>query len=136
MYRVYDKRKKRWRSNNVYLAPNENLYRVESSLFGKKDKLILLDEDRFIVHRDTGLTDKNSVIIFEGDIVKAEVEDNAFIIAEVVYLHNIASYAIMSFKMETWYNLGTQVSERIEVIGNVFDTPNLLEFKEEAESNE
>jgi uncharacterized phage protein (TIGR01671 family) len=134
LYRVYDKRKKRWRSNNIYIAPNENLYRVENSIFSKKDKLVLLDEDRFVVHRDTGLTDKSGILIYEGDIVKAEVEDNAFIIAEVIYLHERASYIIMSFKAETWYDLGTQVCDRIEVVGNVFDTPNLLEFKEEVVS--
>ena len=134
MYRIYDLKKKRWRNNNIYLAPNEEVFTVERFPFKSKDKLVAADEDRFIVHRDTGLTDKSGILIYEGDIVKAEVEDNAFIIAEVIYLHERASYIIMSFKAETWYDLGTQVCDRIEVVGNVFDTPNLLEFKEEVVS--
>ena len=131
MYRIYDLKKKRWKNNNIYIAPNETVFIIEKLPFKSKDKLIAADEDRYIIHRDTGLTDKQGVVVYEGDIVKAEVEDNTFIIAEVVYLHVTASYVIMSFKAETWYDLGTQVCDRIEVVGNVFDTPDLLEFKEE-----
>ena len=131
MYRVYDLRRKRWCNNNIYLLPNEELYILEKTLFKNRDKMVIADEDRYVVHRDTGLTDKQGVIIYEGDIVKAEVEDNTFIILEVVYANETASYIAMSFKTETYYNLGTQVCNRIEVVGNVFDTPKLLESKEE-----
>ena len=131
MYRVYDKQKKRWLKHGIYLAPNGELYILEKTVFKKKEKLVAVSDDRYIYHRDIGLTDKNDVLIYEGDIVEAMINEDETINAEVAYVDHIASYVLLDYKAGRYYSLGTERAKLIEVIGNVFDTPELLEFEEE-----
>ena len=66
----------------------------------------------------TGLTDKNGKKIFEGDIVKGTflgfpipIEDDVF---SICWQEDVAGYMANSF-------------EDVEVIGNIYDNPELLE---------
>ena len=66
----------------------------------------------------TGLTDKNGIKIFEGDIVKGTflgfpipIEDDVF---SICWQEDIAGYKANYF-------------ENVEVIGNIYDNPELLE---------
>ena len=94
----------------------------------------------------TGLTDKNGTRIFEGDILQgyqypylSEGHFNYY--AEVVYFENCPAFGLYTFKnpnldivigissgntdvMEDWE------SENFEVIGNIYDNPELLEGKQ------
>lgn len=92
----------------------------------------------------TGLTDKNGRKIWENDILRgyqypyrSDGNDNYF--AEVTWFENCPAFGIYTFKnpksnvcgisegntefMENWN------SEDWEVIGNIFDNPDLLEAK-------
>ena len=92
----------------------------------------------------TGLTDKNGKKIWENDILRgyqypyrSDGNDNYF--AEVTWFENCPAFGIYTFKnpksnvcgisegntefMENWN------SEDWEVIGNIFDNPDLLEVK-------
>ena len=82
----------------------------------------------------TGLTDKNGVKIFEGDIVR-EKYFNDFYIGKVVFNKKTAGF-------EVWHDIvvgayGEKATRkenfatcgRLEVIGNVHDNPGLLEEK-------
>lgn len=76
----------------------------------------------------TGLTDKNGKKIFEGDVVSVDREDD---FAQIVYDSENAKF-ILDFEdvvidFDSFYNY------EIEVIGNVYDNPELLK---EGESNE
>jgi len=77
----------------------------------------------------TGLKDKNGKEIFEGDIVKHFGQhDNEGInsphisIFEVQYLENMACF--FPFNDLSW---GSIDSEDYEIIGNIFENPELLE---------
>ncbi len=136
MYRVYDQQKKRWIRYNIYLTPNEELYMLEKPIFRKRNTLRQLSTDRYVYHRDIGLTDKNGALIYQGDIVKANINEDEYINAEVAYVEHIASYVILDFKEGRYYSLGTEECSHLEVIGNVFDTPELLGVEEEANEDE
>ena len=71
----------------------------------------------------TGLKDKNGTMIFEGDIVKT-VEGPFKVVCEHgafwLYDELLLSNDHLDF-------LGTYKTEAIEVIGNIYDNPELLE---------
>jgi len=77
----------------------------------------------------TGLTDKNNVEIYEGDILKlilidyADVPEDQFVVsgdtfhADVCYLESIITHI-----SET-----DSENDSVEVIGNIYENPSLLE---------
>ena len=82
-----------------------------------------IEVDIDTVGQFTGLFDKNGKEIYEGDIIKGfditiEVwysEDRACFIAEMKEPQN-----------DMMYILGGYDTERMEIIGNIYDNPNLI----------
>ena len=68
----------------------------------------------------TGLTDKNGVRIFEGDIVRAFTRFSEIYVSPVTY-HDGTFW----FKNWSWTKFLFKF-EKIEVIGNIHDNPELL----------
>lgn len=80
----------------------------------------------------TGLTDKNGKKIFEGDIVKyIEIDidgsDDKYI-GVIYYNQSKANYVIQ--KRKYMVNFVTSWIGDVEVIGNIYDNPELLEVEE------
>lgn len=118
-FRVYDKKKKRWIQDNIYLTPDGELVESKKSLFG--NKLTFTSEDRFVYQKSIDLTDKNGTEIFVGDYLKANVSEDKEIRGLVTYSEQLSSYVILNFITDEYYTLGESVRELIEVDGNVFD---------------
>lgn len=75
----------------------------------------------------TGLTDKNGVEIYEGDLVKKD--DDKFVKAGVVsFIHGC--WMVASKSGEQYFNLHWHLSQ-VEVIGNIHQNPELLEKNDE-----
>ena len=119
MYRVYDNKRHKWIERNIYLSPNGDLYRIKNTFFG--NKLTLLSDERYIWHKSIGVFDKNQEEIYEGDYVEAEVDKDKIVTGMICYAHEYASYIILCTDTNEYYHIGSELSEFIKVIGNVFD---------------
>lgn len=118
-YRVYDKKKRRFVQDNVYLTPDGELVESKKSLFG--NRMTFVDQNRFVYQRAINLVDKNNVPIYVGDYLKAQVAEDKEIRGLVTYSEQLSSYVILNFTSDEYFTLGESVSELIEVDGNVFD---------------
>lgn len=119
MFRVYDNKRKEWVKDDIYLSSNDELFLIKKSLFGMVKTP--LDSDIYVWHKDIDLYDKNNVLVYEGDFIKAKVSDDKEVIGVVAYAFDLSSYVILCVDSDEFYTLGSQVSSLIEVVGNVFD---------------
>ena len=78
----------------------------------------------------TGLTDKNGKDIYEGDILEIELSTPDIFKIEVFFGEDAAFYG-RRVGAGTLYSIGFSgsVVVRREVIGNIYENPELLEFK-------
>ena len=128
MFRVRDIKNKKW-VDNVILSPNGELYKVKKFLF--MNKLVPVSYDEYVYHNCTYLYDKNGTLIYEGDYIEAEISENEedeiseneTVIGIVYFATELSSYVILSFDSEKYYFIGEYVSDKIRVIGNVFEKP-------------
>lgn len=83
----------------------------------------------------TGLTDKNGKKIFEGDVVatKYKLGRGGYYVFEVYYNENLCQFALTinsgsytKNKQYDWLQLTELKANKIEVIGNIHDNPELL----------
>jgi uncharacterized phage protein (TIGR01671 family) len=99
-------------------------------------------EDRYIIQQFTGLKDKNRKEIYEGDIVKYSrchcvsiekskgvftselIEDGDFV-GEIIFIFPSFCWSYDHKRYDDIENM-TGASHRYEVIGNIFENPELL----------
>lgn len=118
-FRVYDKKKKKFITDNVYLTTDGELVESKKSLFG--NKMTFVDQNRYVYQRAIELGDKNNTPIYVGDYLKAQVAEGREIRGLVTYSEQLSSYVILNFEADEYYPLGESVREFIELDGNVFD---------------
>lgn len=108
---------------------------VTINIDGEKYKVCKFNDT--ILMQYTGLNDKNGVEIFEGDIVKSCVLINGHIYEYVGQVKFVAFSWVVSDKAgiyDPFYNYEDSCPDEIweiEVIGNIYQNPELLESVEE-----
>lgn len=120
MFRVFDNDKRHWVKENIYMSLSGDLYILEKNIFGI-EKLKILSEDKYIYHNAINLYDKYNHMVYEGDYIKATVSEDKVVYGLVVYAHELSSYIILCEDSNEFYTLGSEVTEHIEIIGNVYD---------------
>lgn len=118
-YRVYDKKKKKFVTDNVYLTPDGELVESKKSLFG--NKMTFVDKNRFVFQRYIELNDKDGIPIYIGDCLEAQVEEDRVVKGVVTFAEELSAYIILCFEPDEYFTLGTDVVQFIKVVGNVFD---------------
>lgn len=109
----------------VRLSFRRNIY--DGNIYGG---LVNLDEIELM--QSTGLKDKNGKEIFEGDILAVEADDGV-IILKVSWDDEHALFVIKTKKINEEAALAELVDDNsypFEVIGNIYENPELLEVEE------
>ncbi len=83
---------------------------------------LMQDDPAFVLMQFTGLKDKNGKEIYEGDIVG--IENDGVVITTCVFEE--AHFALMDKAGGYWTRQLFHQQERLEVIGNIHENPELL----------
>jgi len=118
-FRVWDFQNNNWASEAESVMSMGLKFSTNDFYFGEnKEKLL-----RFHFLQFTGLTDKNGVEVFEGDVLKnPQVK-----IGEVVF--NEGKFCIKTYRKNDtiWYMpLDIGFMKNKEIIGNIYSNPELL----------
>lgn len=119
----------------VWLTDIDQMLRVKALVF-EKDKTrcvcgysfdFYLEDENATIMQSTGLKDRNSVEIFEGDIVKMSKDVYSEPTYYEVVRHRGGAYRLESKQhgCELWLRYAD-----CEVVGNIYENPELLEDKE------
>ena len=119
-----------WVEGNFCMDAIEQLYGCNTGMDGfirrfnpEIHKSNMFEVDRETVGQFTGLTDKNGVKIFEGDIAHVKARSCSFT-GCVIYWPEEARY-VCKTKFDMRYAICNKFE--FEVIGNIYDNPELLE---------
>lgn len=118
-YRVYDKKKKKFVQDNIFLTPEGELVESKKSLFG--DKITFVSQNRYVYQKYIELDDKDGKQIYVGDYLEATVAEDRVVEGMVTFAPELSAYIILCFESEEYFTLGSEVVQFIRVIGNVFD---------------
>lgn len=123
MYRVYDKKKKEWVKQQIFLSPQGDLY-LFKHVFFFFHRLILASDQRYILHKCADLKDKNGCILYEGDICKSSDDE----IGVVTYVPDQAAFFYLVYGNQEYFPLEETMCEMwLDRAGNVFDNPELIQ---------
>ena len=129
-FRVYDTEERKWITDNVYMNSNGDLFKIKNSLFGMVRIPLELSQDRYVFHEDIRLNDNESNLVFVGDYLEATIgkvdeddenSEDVKVVGLVIYAEDLASYIIICEEDNHFYELGNYISDRIKIVGNVFD---------------
>ena len=102
-----------------YLYKIKSFFSEDYQYFIKNEHLQETSVDEDTIGQYTGLKDRNMKEIYEGDIVKYKN-----MLGKIIFLQG--AFQLSDFYDEEEWILG-YINEDLEVIGNIYDNPELLE---------
>lgn len=119
-FRYWDKQIKKMRFGDIQMGCNGKPFVITGDITEPCPLIQFIDD--VIPMQCTGLKDKNGKLIYEGDIIKRTYL-NPSIEYHAVYYECFYS----SFKLDNGECLDKTFAEYYEVIGNIYENPELLE---------
>lgn len=129
-FRGKRKDNKKWVFGNYFITKYDNTTKIRQQL--QDYSLYSHDVLSETVGQFTGLHDKNGKEIYEEDVVKITNKNSKVIpikplIAQIVWSEEYLAYILITTSVkDAFENLGDYIDYDIEVIGNVFENPELL----------
>lgn len=106
------------RKNHCIISENKD---AKGLLDSKQIKYYVIPKT---VGQFTGLLDKK---IFEGDILKVKFRNRKEFVVEVYYDNIVAQFKVRNLTIKFhYYNWLSEVESKCEVIGNIFENPELV----------
>lgn len=124
-YRAWDSAKKEMFKDTFAITESGQVVVVEQESVASSPDYVFVDH--LVIMQSTGLADKNGKEIFEGDIVKMSKD----VYSESTYYEVVRHYG-GAYRLESKQH-GCELWLRhtdCEVVGNVYENPELLEDKE------
>lgn len=132
MYRVWDILYKKWLEDEpIYINKDGQVCELQATCYGGET---WLDEDvidhRVEVNKFTGLNDINLKMIYEGDIINYHRHVGDYFKSQIVYKTGVVIWEDDKCSFRIKHNGGDTeklfTSHRIEVVGNIYENPELL----------
>ena len=117
-YKVFNNKEKHWVKDNVYIAPNGDIFDLRKMPFGMV-KMSKAKDEKYTIYYSTDVFDMHGTRIYEGDICRLSESDTYGVVA---YAEQHASYYLFDEKNERYYPLNTAACQQIEVVGHVRQT--------------
>ena len=108
-----------------YLYKIKSFFSEDYQYFIKNEHLQETSVDEDTIGQYTGLKDKNRKEIYEGDIVKV-FTNKKWRIGKIIYEHSEFTIDVTNNK-DFKYGRTSIIENLTEVIGNIYDNPELLE---------
>ena len=118
-FRVWSKTERRWVTNQIVVDCRgiPLIHFLEITDLNKQiNHIYLSDNYEPVIQRFTGLKDKNGKEIYEGDILRYLISNR---LIKVIFING-------GFACQGGYPLFGYVENDVEIVGNIFENPDLL----------
>ncbi len=132
-FRAWDTTNKEMFKDTFAITESGQVVTVEQGFVTDTPEYVFVDN--LVVMQSTGLVDKNGMEIFEGDIVT-----DGDVASDIKYHQTLGFYMIGKYGFSVPFGQGVDVeyfeefadhvSKIFEVVGNVYENPELLEVTE------
>ena len=121
-FKAWDKGKKEWIHEEPCHLIGENIL-----MGGWLDTISIERLNEVVIMQSTGLTDKNGKEIFESDIVQTVADCGARLSVFIVEWHEATASFRKAREDGTYHMLDWLSEKEKEIIGNIYENPELLE---------